>query len=143
MGFIQLHAGHLQMVDHLLLLSPLKSDPLKAMYGLDVHPANIGRALVTHAPSLTFEQLLHRGVGQLTAGHQRAFALGKLVATARARQSFDMLVLTRPRPVTDIAPTGLVEITTGLIRTGKSAILIVDNWCRSHIWATFPARKSS
>jgi len=144
MGFIQLHPFHLQVLDGLLVVfpSPMRSDALEAMYGLDVDATDIGRPFIADPPSLTFEQLEHGRFWQLAARHQGTFPFRKLAPTGRARQALYMVVFPRPRPMTEIVPTGLVEIRTRLIRTGKSTILSLDNWCRSHIRASFPPRKS-
>jgi hypothetical protein len=61
MGFIQLHAGHIHVLDHLLVmaLGTPSGDTLETIHGLEIHGTDIGGALITHAPPLTLQQLLH------------------------------------------------------------------------------------
>jgi hypothetical protein len=111
MGFIPLHPWDVYRTDHLTMvgLSTLRSDVLKAMHRLEINRTNVGGALITDAPPLTFRQAYDRVFGELTAGHQRAFPFGELPVAYGAAQPFDVFVHACPRPMRDVAFTGLIE----------------------------------
>src|SRR4029450_2790952 len=108
---IHLHPLYVHGLDYLAMmkLGPMGCHLLKPMHGLECHPTDIGGALITDAPSLTFQQSYARIFGELTAGHQGALPLGELLVTCCAAQPFDMLVGACPGPMRDVAFARLIE----------------------------------
>src|SRR5215831_3198859 len=131
MSFIQLHPWDLYRTDHLAMvgLSALRSDVLKAMHRLEIHRTNVGGALITDAPSLTFDQPYDGIFGELATGHQSPLPFGKLPVACQAAQPFDVLVCACPRPMYDVPCAKTIEAGTQWIRARALSILLL-RWRR-------------
>jgi hypothetical protein len=118
MGFIQLDAGHVHRTDHLAMvgLSALGRDVLQAMHRLEINRTNVGGALITDAPLLTYHQSYDRLFGELTAGHQGPLPVGELPIACGAAQPFDVFVRPCPRSMGNVAFAGPIELSTLWIR---------------------------
>src|SRR5262245_37694610 len=131
MRLIQLHAGHVHVPDHLLVmgLGPLGGHTLEAIHGLEIDRTYIGSARIADAPPLTFHQLHDRLFGELAAGHEGALPFRELPVACRTAQPFDVLVRPCPRPMRDVAFAGAIELRTVWIRARESSISLL-NWRR-------------
>ena len=111
MCLIQLHAGHVHVPDHLLVmgLSTLGGHTLEAIHGLEIDRTDIGGPCITDTPPLTLQQPLHGVFRQFAPGHQGPLPFGELPVACRAAQPFNVLVHPGPRPMRDVAFAGTIE----------------------------------
>ena len=91
--------------------------------------ALIGGALITDAPTLTFQELVHGRFWEFASGHQGPLPFGELSVACRAAQPFDVLVRPCPRPMRDVAFAGTIELRTLWIRAREASISLLD-WRR-------------
>src|SRR5919204_3299188 len=135
MRLVQLHTGHVDVPDHLLVmgLSTLSRHPLKAIHGLEVDATDVRGAFVTDTPPLTLQELLHGRFWQLAPRHQGALPLGKLPVAEGAPQPFDTLGRACPGAMGDVAYAGAIEPGTLWIRTRESGILLRRWRRRCHV----------
>jgi len=106
----------------MMVLRALGRHGLEPMHGLEIHWADTGRALITYAPALTFQEPFHRLCQQLAAGHQCLFSLRELPATGGTAQPFDVLVFTCPGSMTNMAGVGTIALLTIWIWARKCRI---------------------
>ena len=57
---------------------------LKPMHGLEIHRTDIGSALITDTPPLTFQELGHGRFGEFAPSQQGPLPFGKLPVACRA-----------------------------------------------------------
>src|SRR5919202_858480 len=121
---IHLHPLYVQFLDDLAMmeLGPRGCHLLKPMHGLECHPTDIGGALITDTPPLTFQQLFHGHFWQLAPRHQGALPLGELPVAQGAAQPFDVPGLASPGAMRDVAWAGAIELCTVWIRARESGI---------------------
>jgi len=72
--FVQLDPLHVHLLHDLLLmgLRTVGCHRLKPLHSLKLHRTDSGGALITDAPTLTFQELLHGRFGEFASGHQGA-----------------------------------------------------------------------
>src|SRR5215211_1901674 len=133
MRLIQLHPLHLEVLHALLVVrhSPLGRHPLEAIDSLEIHGTDVGGALITDTPPLTFHQLYDRVFRELAAGHQGALPFRKLPAACRTAQPFNVLVRPGPRPMGNVPFTGTIEQGTVWIWARESSISLW-HWRRQY-----------
>src|SRR5215510_4888980 len=86
MGLSQLDTLHVSLLHNLLMmgLRTVGGHRLKPMHGLEIHRTEIGGALITDTPPLTFQELGHGRFGEFAAGHQGPLPFGELPVACRA-----------------------------------------------------------
>jgi hypothetical protein len=86
MGLIQLDTLHVYLLHNLLMmgLRTVGCHRLKPMPGLEIHRTDIGGALITDTPPLTFQELCHGRFGEFAPGHQGPLPFGELPVACRA-----------------------------------------------------------
>src|SRR4029434_4018469 len=133
MGLIQWHAFHIHVLHALSMvhLGSLGSQALNAMDGLESHGTDVRGALITDTPALTFQEPFYGRFGELAASHQGPRPLGDLPGAHGTAQPFDMLMLARPRAMSNVACAGAVELYTRWIRTRESCIALL-RWRRQY-----------
>ena len=102
---------------------------LKPMHGLEIHRTDIGGALITDTPPLTFHELGHSRFGEFAPGHQGPLPFGALPVACRAAEPFDVFVFACPRPMDDVPCAGTIEAWTRWIRARESGIPLL-RWRR-------------
>jgi hypothetical protein len=77
---------HVYLLHNLLLmgLRTVGCHRLKPMHGLQNHRTDIGGALITDTPPLTFQELGHSRCGEFAPGHQGPLPFGALPVAGRA-----------------------------------------------------------
>jgi hypothetical protein len=131
MGLIQWDTLNVSLLHDLLLmgLRTVGCHRLKPINGLESHRTDIGGALITDTPPLTFQELFYGRFGEFTAGHQGPLPCGALPVACRAAQPFDVFVLACPRPMHNVPFAGPMEVQTRWMRTRESRIPLL-RWRR-------------
>jgi hypothetical protein len=85
MGLIQLDTLHVYLLHDLLVmgLRTVGCHRLKPMHSLEIHRTDIGGALITDTPPLTFQELGYSCFGEFAPGHQGPLPFGELPVAGR------------------------------------------------------------
>src|SRR5262249_11383341 len=124
MGLIQLDTLHVYLLHDLLMMAlrTAGGHRLKPMHGLEIHRTDIGGALITDTPPLTFQELGHRRFGEVAPGHQGPLPFGALPGACRAAEPLHVFVFACARPLYDVPSAGTLDAWTRWIRARESSI---------------------